>query len=256
MKIKIAVLAAVLSTAGIVTSTITTPANAGPLIQPWGLHLDYVDRTVKPGDDFNSYANGGWLKTAMIPADRSSAGAWLDNQLRTDGRLRGIVAELHARTDLTPEETKLRDLYDAYTDSVQIEANGLKPIAKDLAAIAAAKSRDDIARLMASPSLRLGGSSRGPTLGGLFSIRIFADDKHPDRYVFQLRQGGLSLPDRDYYLREDKNLEATREAYKKYLAQTLEFVGVAPTGGDAPGGARLRAGARNRDGRVVDRRQP
>jgi len=203
----------------------TASAHAAPLIQPWGLRLDYIDRSVNPGDDFYAYANGGWLKTAEIPADRSSAGAGLDGQLRTDERLRAIVAELHSRTDLTPEETKLRDLYDAYTDSVRIETNGLKPIEKDLAAITAAKSRGDIARLMASPSLRLGGPSWGGTaVGGLFSYRIFTDDKHPNRYILQLRQGGLGLPNRDYYLREDKNLETTREAYKKYLAQTLESV--------------------------------
>jgi putative endopeptidase len=203
-----------------------TPAHAAPLIKPWGLHLDYIDRSVKPGDDFYAYANGKWLETAEIPADRTYAGAWLDSNLRSDERLKEIVAELHARADLTGEGQKLRDLYDAYTDSVRIEANGLKPIEKDLAAIAAAKTRDDLARLMSVPTLRLGGPWwGGPAHGALFSTSIGPDDKNPNRYVLQFRQGGLGLTDRDYYLSEDKELEATREAYKKYLAQTLEMVG-------------------------------
>ena len=69
-----------------------TAAHAAPMIQPWGLHLDYIDRSANPGDDFYAYANGLWLKTAEIPADRSSAGAWLESTQRADQRLIAIVA--------------------------------------------------------------------------------------------------------------------------------------------------------------------
>jgi len=214
------------------------PAPAAPLIQPWGLNLDYIDRSVKPGDDFYAYANGGWLKTAEIPADRQYAGAWLESNLRSDERLKALVAELRGRADLSVEGRKLRDLYDAYTDSVRIETNGLKPIEGDLAAIAALKTHEDVARLMSLPTLRLGGPWwGGPAHGGLFSIWTGPDDKHPDRYVLQFRQGGLGLPDRDYYLREDEKLEATRTDYKKYLAQTLESIEVS----EAEAGPRAEA---------------
>jgi len=197
------------------------------MIEPWGLHLEYIDRSVKPGDDFYEFANGLWTKQAEIPADRSYSGAWLDSNLRSDERLRAIVAELHGRADLTAEGVKLRDLYDAYMDSVRIEADGLKPIENDLAAIAALKTHEDVARTMCQPTLRLGGRWwGGPALGGLFTIWIVPDDKDPNRYVLEFRQGGLGLPGRDYYLREDKELEETREAYKKYLAGTLVALGV------------------------------
>jgi predicted metalloendopeptidase len=203
-----------------------SPSYAIPLIQPWGLHTDYIDRSVKPGDDFNAYANGLWLKTAEIPADRTYTGAWLESTERAEQRLAAIVADLHGRADLTAEATKLRDLYDAYTDSTRIESEGLKPIEKDLAAIAGATTHEEIARLMATPSLRLGGGWWGPTAGTLLSMRIFADDKNPDRYVLQIRQSGLLLPDRTYYLREDESLEKTRAAFQAYLAATLGVAGV------------------------------
>ncbi|HEU4335054.1 MAG TPA: M13 family metallopeptidase [Candidatus Eisenbacteria bacterium] len=193
------------------------PTAAEPLIKPWGLRLEYIDKSVKPGDDFYSYANGLWLKTAEIAPDRGSAGAWTDSNIRAEERLKAIIAELHTRKDLTAEEKKLRDLYDAFTDEARIEANGLKPIEKDLAAIAALKTHEDVARMMSLPALNLGGP---------FGIWIWRDDKNPDAYALRMVQSGLALPGRDYYLREDKELAAAREAYRKYLAETLVSVGV------------------------------
>ena len=201
--------------------TFTAPAHAAPLVPPWGLHLEYIDRSVRPGDDFYAYANGLWLKTAVIPADRSGAGGGLEVGLRNDERLRTIVGELKTRTDLVPEEVKLRDLYDAFTNEARIEAAGLKPLEKDLAEIAALRTHDDVAREMALPALHL----RGP-----FEFVIGVDDKNPNSYIVQIEQSGLGLPDRDYYLRDDKALAETRAAYKKYLAQTLASVGVANPG--------------------------
>jgi putative endopeptidase len=198
-------------------------APTAPLIPPWGLHLEYIDRSVKPGDDFYTYANGRWVETARIPADRVSVGAWADAGERVDDRLRTIVADLHTRTDLTPEERKLRDLYDAYTDSVAIEANGLGPLRKDLARITGARTREEIARLMADPALRLGGP---------FRMEIGADEKDPSAYAVKIGQGRLGLPNRDYYLRDDPALAKAREAYRKYLAETLASAGV--TEADVP----------------------
>jgi predicted metalloendopeptidase len=193
------------------------PALAAPDVPPWGIHLDYIDRSVKPGDDFFKYANNGWLKTAEIPPDRPAAGSGFEMVIRNEARMKEIVADLHSRNDLTVEEKKLRDLYDAYMDENQIESLGLKPAEKDLARIAALKNLDDVAKIMGDRSLRL----RGP-----FAMRIDGDAKNPDRYALLLSQSGLGMPDRDYYLREDPNLATTRDAYKKYLAQMLTIAGV------------------------------
>ena len=193
-------------------------ASAAPDVPPWGIHLDYIDRSVKPGDDFFKYANGGWLKTAEIAPDRPAAGTGFEMVIRNEGRLKEIVAGLHSRTDLTVEEKKLRDLYDAYMDEGQIEWRGMKPAEKDLARIAALKTPEDVAKILGDRSLRL----RGP-----FAMRIDGDAKNPDRYALLLSQSGIGMPDRDYYLRQDPSLATTRDAYQKYLAQMLTLAGVA-----------------------------
>jgi len=192
-------------------------AHSAPMIQPWGLNLSYIDRSVQPGDNFYSYANGGWLKTAVIPPDRPAAGAGYDMVIRNEGRLKDIVAELHSRQDLTVEETKLRDLYDAFTDTTRIDSLGMNAVSKDLERIASIRTLQGAGQVMGDPSLNL----RVP-----FAVRIDVDDKHPDRYAVFLRQSGLGMPDRDYYLRDDKDLAATRDAYKKYLERMLTLAGV------------------------------
>jgi predicted metalloendopeptidase len=192
-------------------------AFAAPEIPPWGLNLDYFDRSVQPGDDFYSYANGGWLKTAQIPPDRPAAGAGSDMVIRNEARMKEIVADLHSRQDLTAEETKLRDLYDAFTDTTRIDSLGTKAVSKDLERIASIRTLQGAGQVMGDPSLNL----RVP-----FAVRIDVDDKHPDRYTVFVTQSGLGMPDRDYYLRDDKDLAATRDAYKKYLEQMLGLAGV------------------------------
>jgi len=201
-------------------------ALAAPDVPPWGLNLDYLDRSGNPGDDFYVYANGGWLKTATIPPDRPGSGVGLEMGLKNEDRMKAIIADLHSRPNLTDEEKKLRDLYDAFVDRQGIDAAGMKPAAVDLQRIAHAESPDAIVALMSDPSLRLGGP---------FSMRIDADDKNPNAYVVFVGQSGLGMPDRDYYLREEKEIVATREAYKKYLAQMLVLAGVdgAPSRADA-----------------------
>ena len=191
-------------------------AGSAPAVPPWGVELSYVDKAVKPGDDFFAYGNGNWLKTAKIPGDRTYAGVNLELNLQNEARLKSIVADLEKKNNPTPEEAKLRNLYAAFMDQKTIEANGLNPAKADMASIAAIKTPEDVARAMGAP--RLG-------LDGPFGIYIGVDDKHPDHYSVNLYQSGLGLPDRDYYLRNDKDVVATRAAYRKYLAQMLTLAG-------------------------------
>ena len=192
---------------------------SGAVFGPWGVTLAYMDPSVNPGSDFFRYTNGSWLKTAVIPPDRQVAGVNLELDKGNEARLKSIVADLAAKPDgaLSPEERKLRDLYNAFEDTRAIEAAGLTSVQAELTRIAALKTRADIAAFMGSPATQVGGP---------YEIGIDVNEKNPDAYVVLLLQSGLGMPDRDYYLLKDKDSAATRDAYKKYLAAMLSIAGV------------------------------
>jgi len=189
-----------------------------PKFGKWGVDLASLDASVKPGDNFFLHVNGGWLKTAQIPADRSSTGSFQDLQILSEERLKTIVADLEQTPaqQLTEEGRKLRDLYDAFVDTDAIEARGLSPAKADLDYLEHLKTLDDVAHAM--------GSIRLSTMS-VFNIGIGVDDKHPDNYSVNLGQSGLGMPDRDYYLSDDPQIVKTREAYRKYLADMMTLAG-------------------------------
>jgi len=202
-----------------VVITAVALAGARAVFPPWGVSLGYVDASVPPGADFFRYTNGTWLKTAVIPPDRRVAGVNLELDLGNEAKLHTIVATLQSTPDqaLSAEERKLRDLYLAYQDTAGIERAGLGPVKADLARIAALQTYADVAAFMGTPATQ----TSGP-----FATRISIDEKNPNAYILRLTQSGLGMPDRDYYLREDKDIAATREAYRKYLADILSLAGV------------------------------
>ena len=185
----------------------------------WGVDLTGMDKTVKPGDDFFMYVNGNWLKRAVIPADRSSTGSFQDLRILSEKRMLEIAASLDAKPydQLTDEEKKLRDLYDAFNDQKAIDAAGLTPAKADLDYIAGLKTLDDVAAAMGRPELGLD----GPFGGG-----IGIDAKDSSKYQVDLSQGGLGLPDRDYYLKDDPDLAKTRDAYKAHLVKVFTMLGM------------------------------
>ena len=189
-----------------------------PQYGSWGVDLTAMDKSVKPGDNFFLYVNGNWLKTAQIPPDRTSTGSFQDLQILSEQRMKSIVAELEAKKpgELDAEATQLRDLYDAYVDTKGIDAAGLKPAQKDLDGFAKIRTLDGVAKAMAAP---------GSGTDSLFADRVVADPKNSNAYVVTFVQSGLGMPERDYYLRDDKNLAAAREAYKKYLSTMLGLSG-------------------------------
>jgi putative endopeptidase len=194
-------------------------ATTRAVFAPWGVTLEYLDASVPPGKDFFRYTNGGWLKTATIAPDRRMAGVNLDLDRGNEAKLWTILSTLSFKRDaaLSVEERKLRDFYDAFIDVAAIEAAGLKPVRADLQRIAALGSAADVAAFMATPATR----AAGP-----FATRITIDQKDPSAYIVRLTHSGLGMPDRDYYLREDKDIVATREAYRKYLGKMLALAGV------------------------------
>jgi putative endopeptidase len=205
--------------AGLVSVAFAASTPPQAVFGPWGVTLAYMDTSVTPGNDFFRYTNGGWLKTAVIPPDRQFAGVNLELDKENEARLKSIVASLAVRPDaaLSPEERKLRDLYNAFENTQAIEAAGLAPVKADLERIAALKSYADVAAFMGSPATQVGGP---------FDIGIAIDERNPDAYVILLTQSGLGMPDRDYYLLKDKESVATREAYRKYVTDMLAFAGV------------------------------
>ncbi|MBU6443083.1 MAG: M13 family metallopeptidase [Alphaproteobacteria bacterium] len=222
MKRSLVLLASVIC-AACATTTVPPQKPAAPpapkaTLGQWGVDLSDMDRSVKPGNNFFDYVNGTWLKTAAIPADRSSTGSFQDLAILSEDRMKAIVATLAAKPydQLTPDEKKLRDLYDAFLDQKQIDSRGLEPVKADLGYLAHLKTHRDVARAMGSIKLQIDAP---------YNLYIGVDDKNPDAYSVNLMQGGLGLPDRDYYLRDDKALVATREAYRKYLATMLAFTG-------------------------------
>jgi len=206
-----------LALTGLLATADAQPA-AKPTFGAWGVDLSGMDKSVKPGDDFFDYANGTWFKTAVIPADRTSTGSFQDLQILSEKRMKDIVAGLEAKpyAQLTDEQKKIRDLYDAFMDTAQIEKRGLAPAKKDLARFASLKTVDDVARAMGDPAV---------PADSLFGTFINSDAKRPNQYVMLVTQSGLGMPNRDYYLKDDPALAQTRDAYRKYLVTMLTLAG-------------------------------
>jgi putative endopeptidase len=184
----------------------------------WGFDVSGENRAIKPGDDFNAFANGTYIDHLTIPADQTRYGSF--NMLRdlSEARVHSILQEAAAKeTMVEPSRSsgKIGAAYKAFMDEARVEQLGIKPLEKALAEVRAVKTRSDLARLM--------GKSAGGVQFSLFDVGIGPDDKDPNRYVIQVAQGGLGLPDRDYYLLP--RFAAKKAAYQAYVAQILGMAG-------------------------------
>src|SRR5271155_4981854 len=163
-----------------------TPA-AKPAFGSWGVDLSSMDKSVKPGDDFFLYVNGNWLKTAEIPADRTSTGSFQDLLILSEKRMKDIANDIEAKpvASLTPEEKQLRDLYDAFVDTKAIDAGGLAPAKHDLDYFAHLKTLADVAAAM---------GAQNRATDSLFGDGIGPDAKNSNIYVITLAPSGLGMP--------------------------------------------------------------
>ncbi len=177
-----------------------------------------MDPQVRPQDDLFGHVNGQWLATAEIPADRAGWGAFTMLAEQAELHAREIIEECEAGADDADRGTptqQIGHLYRSFMDEARVEELGARPIADDLAAIAALQDHAGLARYIGKRE-RQGG-------GGFFGAYVDTDDKDSDRYVVNLVQGGLGLPDESYY-REDKFAEI-REAYVAFLTRMFELAG-------------------------------
>ncbi|MEL7128666.1 MAG: M13 family metallopeptidase, partial [Pseudomonadota bacterium] len=186
----------------------------------FGLDLASLNETIQPGDNFFQYMNGGWIDTFDMPADRSRYGAFSILREKSEQRVRNIIDELAAAAPQTDTlEGKIAAVYNAFMDVGAIEMAGLAPAQPHLDRIQAISSYEDLARLF-------GSSGYSSPVGGFVDI----DSKQTDRYIFQLTQSGLGLPDRDYYLLDNERNEALRAAYRDYLTILLTEAGYEDVG--------------------------
>ena len=184
-----------------------------PLVS--GIDRSDADPAVRIQDDAYRAVNGHWLATAQIPPDRSATGPFERLQDQLEPRLRDLI-EQPAGADA--ERAKLADLYASFMDETRVEQAGLAPLAPTLAAIDAIQDRAGLSRAFASLA-RLG-------VDVPFEIAVHQDAKDATRYVADLGQGGIGLPDRDYYLvTKDKRFAETREQYRLYLAKLFTLAG-------------------------------
>ncbi|HKM90190.1 MAG TPA: M13 family metallopeptidase [Candidatus Acidoferrales bacterium] len=205
------------------------PAGAAAGSSSWGFALSNLDRDCKPCADFYEFAMGGWMKANPIPPEYASWGTFTELRDNNLTAMRGIL-EAAAKTTAPAgsNEQKIGDFYAACTDTAAIEAAGLNPIAGDFAAIDAIHDRKaldaEIARLQREGA------------GVLFRFTSGQDAKESARVIAQASQGGLGMPDRDYYLREDPKSKQLREDYQHHVAKMFELAGDAPDKAGAEAG--------------------
>jgi len=196
----------------------TTGALAADSAPISGIDTQYIDTTVRPQDDFFVHLNGKWLKTAEIPADKSSWGSFAKLRDDTLPQLRDIIEGLQKQKGLKGDEQKIADLYASYMDEAKLDQLGTKPLAGELSRIAALKDKKGIPTLIAHLT-RIG----VPTP---YAVRVSQDARESTRYAAYMAQSGLGLPDRDYYLKkDDAKLADALAKYEQHVAKILTLAG-------------------------------
>ena len=186
-----------------------------------------MDRSIKPGDDFYRYANGGWLKTATIPAGQLA----FDNRAilveRTSKRVRDLIQEAAAAQRRHGQRcAEGRRLLRRFMDEDGIESKGLTPLADEMARISAITNKASLsAYLGATLNTEVDGlTANSDHIFGVWVNQSFTDSDH---YVFHLLQGGLGMPDRDDYLDPSPKMAELRAQYKAHIAAILKLAGIA-----------------------------
>ncbi|MGR4862638.1 M13 family metallopeptidase [Caulobacter sp. LARHSG274] len=186
-----------------------------PRYGTWGFDVSGMDRSVKPGDDFYKFANGTWDANTAIPSDRVRYGNFDKLAELSEARTKAIITEAADSASTDPDTVKIGAAYRAFMNEALAEKLDAKPIAAELDGLRKVATKDDFTALM----------GKNPTTGysAIFGVGIGADLKSPTRYAVYASTGGLSLPDRDYYL--DAKFAEKKAAYEAYVAQMLTLIG-------------------------------
>ena len=190
-----------------------------PELGSFGIDLSNQDASVRPGDDFFRYANGRWLDSFELPADRSDYGSFSVLADRSDQRVRSIIEDL---ADLEPAqgsiEQKINDYFLSYMDTARLNELGMGPLLPGLAAVDAIADREQLVTAF--------GRAQLDNTASPFAFFIGADRGDPDQHQLALTLSGLSLPDRDYYLLDTEDYQQVRGEYLAHIARILDFAGI------------------------------
>ena len=188
-----------------------------------GINVPFMDKSVKPSDDFFKFVNGTWLKNTEIPADKTRWGSFDELRQNTDKDALAILKEAtkNPKYKSNTDQGKAIIMYKAAMDTLARNKQGIAPLAPYLAKINAVKNVKDLQKLMMETEAQGGGV-------GFFGIGIGADEKNSTRNVVSVGPGGLGLPDRDYYVSEDKDSKEKREKYVVHVAKMLQFLNESP----------------------------
>jgi putative endopeptidase len=193
-----------------------------------GLDLAGMDTSVKPGDDFFAYVNGSWVKTAEIPADRSNWGVFAQLREMADKRTADLIQETaNAKGAAGSESAKIGDFYSSYMDEAGVDAKGLTPLKPVLDHIAAIADKSALATTLGA-EMRADVDALNNTnlhTDRLFGLWVAPDFSAPDRYAPYMLQGGLGLPDRDYYLNTDVKMVDIQTKYRAHIVTVLKLAG-------------------------------
>ena len=203
------------------------PANVDPgsqslasgIAMASGIETQYIDSSVRPQDDFYRFVNGKWFDRTEIPADKPRVGSFDVRYEESLDQLRDII-EAAARDASAPEGSnsqKIGNLYQSFMDEARLETPGATPLQGELDRIAALRDKREIADLVAHLQ------QIGVTVPLGQSVHL--DNKDSTRYVFDVAQDGLGMPDRDYYLKNDAELKKIRAEYRLHIQRTLAMAG-------------------------------
>ena len=204
-------------------STATPPAKAEDkdIVLPMGLTTAFIDTASDPCTDFAKYACGNFAKFNPIPPDMSSYGPGAMIYNHTQFALHGLLEKVAAdNASRTPNEQKIGDFYASCMDTKAIEADGLKPLQPELDRIAALKSKSELTPLLAHDQL--------VNINAFMSYGEQQDFKDAQKQIALVDQGGLGLPERDYYLRTGEAAEKTRQQYVQHISNMLKLIGESP----------------------------
>ncbi|GGA65133.1 peptidase M13 [Edaphobacter acidisoli] len=208
------------------TLSLATPAQT-PVSH--GIATSNMDTSVHPGDNFFLYANGGYVARTKLPADRTSMGTFNTLIDRSSKQIAEIIAEAaKANAPAGSDQRKIADLYHSYMDEAAIEAHGMASLKPHLDEISAIKTPADLARALGH-SLRADVDPLNVTnyhTANIFGLWVAASFNDPDHYAPYLLEGGIEMPDRDYYLSDSAHMKEVRDKYQKHVAAMFRLAGI------------------------------